>query len=868
MPNIFDQFDQAPQAPRPGYMPVTGPDPRIPLDVAGKGLSNQKTAVDINRSQATLQPDIAKATADAARATAEAEKTRRELAGTAPPTPDKATEMRGDVVALDNLDRGVRQLQGYAEQNFYNQGLRTPTEYLPGAIRAENGVFDDTGNRLSAFIAKGLGLSGQQFNTPAEQRRFVDSYIPRHDDRDEVIASKIQALADLANNARGRLDAQLGYSSRRPEPDSAGPPSISVGPPGGSQPPAAPPQGGQPPAGGPPGGGAPVPPGYRLDTPPPTPLGLTKGKTRLEEDPAMRGVNNRVRYMLSKGRSAEDIVGYLNSVQPGYGDRAADQVRAVVDYRKRHPEVPVGRHRIDLQMMEVPMGTGAQLLNRVGQSPAGAAILAGGNAASLGTLADMTDNPARTRAAMSSIAESHPVANFIGSTTGGAAAVGGLEAALGRAGIARGAGMFAPRAMAADTLYGAGYGAGSSPDDRLGGALWGGVTGAGGGIAGRGVVGSTGSAVAPTGGGLADLYAAGVRPTIGQRFANTNAIGRGINRVEEAAQSVPLVGPVVTSARQQARDQFETGAFNQALGQIGGQLPQNIRHGTAAHAYMQRSFNNAYDRARSGMSFIPDQQFQAEGQAFFTRLGDGTLSREQAQRVTRIIDNVVASRVVRSGGRLNGDQYKLAISDLGKRARKLSSTDPLMSEALDDFTSIVDDAARRNSSPDAVALLDAADRGYAMAVRIEQAAAARGGDTGRFSPTQFDRSVQKASGGVRSRAYLRGDALMGDYAEQGKTLVDRLPNSGTADRAMVGAGLAGGAGAGVAAGLVSAPFLAKLGLLLTPYLPGARNVAGAAMAPRNSPIANRIGDIIRNSARIGGYVGAPAALAAYPPSGQ
>jgi hypothetical protein len=70
-----------------------------------------------------------------------------------------------------------------------------------------------------------------------------------------------------------------------------------------------------------------------------------------------------------------------------------------------------------------------------------------------------------------------------------------------------------------------------------------------------------------------------------------------------------------------------------------------------------------------------------------------------------------------------------------------------MANALSDYQTIFDSAARRNSNPDAVSLLDAADRGYAKYARVRNAGARVGGDPGTFTMKNLQRAVQQEGGG-------------------------------------------------------------------------------------------------------------------------
>jgi hypothetical protein len=228
-----------------------------------------------------------------------------------------------------------------------------------------------------------------------------------------------------------------------------------------------------------------------------------------------------------------------------------------------------------------------------------------------------------------------------------------------------------------------------------------------------------------------------------------------------------------------------------------------------------------------------------------------TLAAPSADRFNTILQNVVLRRISKDGGMLSGASYKDVQKEVGRvirGIRKAKNGDDELADALEELQGIIDNGARRHSDPEAVKALDDADRGYAKFVRIMDAAKSAGGDPGTFSPTQFDRSVQRNARGRRSEEYLRGDALMQKYAEQGKSLVDRIPNSGSADRAMLGLGAAGGAG------MVEPTSLTLLGALALAYAPGARKALKGSMSPK--PKTKALADSVRKRARIAGASGA------------
>jgi hypothetical protein len=119
--------------------------------------------------------------------------------------------------------------------------------------------------------------------------------------------------------------------------------------------------------------------------------------------------------------------------------------------------------------------------------------------------------------------------------------------------------------------------------------------------------------------------------------------------------------------------------------------------------------------------------------------------------------------------------------------------------------------------------------------------------------------VRQSDGTIRKNAYARGDALMQDLSDAGKSIMSsRIPDSGTAGRAMA-AGL-GGAGAA----LINPNLLLGVGAATLPYLPYTNRLAAAALGMRPQA-AQGIADQVR---RIGPAVGILAGPAAYQGGGN
>jgi hypothetical protein len=434
------------------------------------------------------------------------------------------------------------------------------------------------------------------------------------------------------------------------------------------------------------------------------------------------------------------------------------------------------------------------------------------------------------------VADENPVSDFAGNVLGSALSMGGLGAgatALAANGSRAGGLLMRGGGLGADATYGALFGAGQNNENRMGGSITGLAAAGLGNIAGQGLASGVAGAIAPNGGRMANMYALGARPSIGQRMGGI------VNSAEEKLQSLPLVGDAIRGTRDRARDQAERGIFNDALGQVGERLPDDVPLGTEAHTYKQGVENRVYSQARAGMNFVPDGQFgQDLGQL---QRQVGTLADNSQTRFARIWEDAVVRRLRNNGGRLSGDAYKDAHSDIGdaiRGIRKSPNGDGELADALEAMQSTLDGAARRNSPPEANALMDQADAMYARGVLIDRASSLAGGEPGRMSPSQYARAVKGEAGGVRGRQFNAGNALNQDLATSFAQLGDAVPNSGTFDRAAMTLG-AGGLGL---LEPTTATALGGLGLL---NLPGVRNLTTGLMAPRGGPLAQGAADQVR-----------------------
>lgn len=335
----------------------------------------------------------------------------------------------------------------------------------------------------------------------------------------------------------------------------------------------------------------------------------------------------------------------------------------------------------------------------------------------------------------------------------------------------------------------------------------------------------------------------GVQPTVGQ------TLGGWANRVEEKAMSVPIMGDAISAARERARTQFNRAAINRATEPVGAAVED------VGQAGVQRAGNaiaDAYDAARTALgSFQIDQQGAREMQRIQAMVQN--LPATQRRTFQTTLDSVMTD--VSPNGTITANVFKRIDSKLGQDAERFrGATDPYhqqLGEAFDALRATILGAGRR-ANPQADAMFQAADRGYANLVRVEGAAKAAQNAEGLFTPAQLNMAIRQADQSVRKRAVGRGAALMQDLGNAGQQVLgNKVPNSGTADRLMLGgAGLGAGlvnpaipAGLLAGAALYSSPLQSLLRGIVAARPPAAEAVSDALLqaAPRFLPGGAQVG---------------------------
>lgn len=328
------------------------------------------------------------------------------------------------------------------------------------------------------------------------------------------------------------------------------------------------------------------------------------------------------------------------------------------------------------------------------------------------------------------------------------------------------------------------------------------------------------------------LQQEGVKPTVGQ------TLGGWANRLEEKAQSVPIIGDAISYARNKSTSEFERAANNRALAPIGEKLPDGLT-GRDAIAYTEKVLGDKYDEVLSKIGAIgTDAKFNQGLQSLDAMVNKLMIAKGDKLKFKAALNDVKSS--IDNNGVITSDIYKTLESSLGKDAATLARSQSInenkIAPAVKQLQAELKDLLQRQAGQSADEL-KAANAGWANFKRVQRAAASVGAEDGQFTPAQFQSAVKALDKSKDKGAFARGNALGQDLGDAGKSvLTNKVPNSGTADRFLLGGGALTGAylanpllPAGLLGGaaMYSAPAQALLRGLVSARPQGAKAVANS-----------------------------------------
>lgn len=342
------------------------------------------------------------------------------------------------------------------------------------------------------------------------------------------------------------------------------------------------------------------------------------------------------------------------------------------------------------------------------------------------------------------------------------------------------------------------------------------------------------------------LREAGVRNlTPGQAFGGIP------QRIEQAAESIPLVGDVIASARTQNIEQFSNAAINRSLQNIGKALPEG-KSGNEAIKFAEIEIGKSYDKlvpklsVSSGtmISFVDDapKPLIVNINEIVKQATDNLDDTTSAQ-LSKIVENNLLKKF--KNNELSGNTLKGAESSIGKYSVKYKkSLDPnqnIMGDALFDIQLALRQAVEE-ANPKFRNELQKINSAFADFTRVQRAAASAGGREGVFTPAQLLNAAKAADISKRKGSFARGEARMQDIAQAGEQVLgSRIPDSGTPYR--LGVGAAGLTGLGALDPMTATLGAAALGAYTQPGL--------RVMSPllyERPELLRRIGEPLRRAA--------------------
>jgi hypothetical protein len=348
--------------------------------------------------------------------------------------------------------------------------------------------------------------------------------------------------------------------------------------------------------------------------------------------------------------------------------------------------------------------------------------------------------------------------------------------------------------------------------------------GAIGGAAGQAVVSGVSRLVSPaasTNQALKTLKKAGVNPTIGQ------TLGGAANKIEEKLTSLPIMGDMISNARNKAGAQFERATYESALKPIGQTLPKGLS-GRDALVHTENVLKQSYDKVLNKIGAIkPDQAFNKKVSDLEAMVNNYIMPKAEKAKFKLALADVKQS--IDKNGVITAEAYKTLESSLGKDASRLFASqnvyDGRMAPAVKQLQAELRDMLGRQAGG-AADELKSVNNAYSKFKIVQNAAAKVGAEGGEFTPAQYQNAVRVMDKSKDKAQFARGKANGQELGDAGKqVLSSKVADSGTAGRVALGAGA-------VASGAINPMIPLGLTAGASLYTPAAQKILNALVTKR------------------------------------
>jgi hypothetical protein len=297
--------------------------------------------------------------------------------------------------------------------------------------------------------------------------------------------------------------------------------------------------------------------------------------------------------------------------------------------------------------------------------------------------------------------------------------------------------------------------------------------------------------------------------SLGQTADRDGLMSRVMSNTEEKLQSVPVIGDLIRKKREGARDLWRDDLVDRVSPSGFSPAGENTRERLAS-AYSE--YKNRYASALANHQVGPSQLFESQVGKITNNPRSGLATAEQAEIRKKAMDYYES--IFHGNSPNTGPAGTAAVLQGGARGTPISA-DATTAKDFEAFLTGQASQYRRSNAPNAqnvARMYDdlerawstsykrqlplqarrdtrALDSTYAPYKTVERAASYVNNDFGNFTPQQLLSAVKAKTSTPK---FARGGGILQDEAQAARdTLIDRIPNSGTADRATTFAGMAG-----------------------------------------------------------------------------
>ena len=358
---------------------------------------------------------------------------------------------------LRALRTQIDQVRSLYEKNLKGGWSNKISGYVPSVIRPENEEFNSAGAGLGEIGLGAFRVPGMGSQSDAELRAFINANQPQSTDTDLAIEQKLRNLETRLNSTLEEMGQQPGKAE----------------------------EGGQ--------ASLPTAAGAKADTGVETSGVTAEGGLRFEK--GLSGLPDAVANMIGEGRSAPEIVSFLNEQYQPYGAMVgtdlAGTIGGLVQRHRANPNAPVKSLGTGWESFSMLPGEQERsVMGTIAETAPGNALMHAANAATGGLPAALAGD--QGAAVMQASREASPVSSMVGDVGGSLAAMyginkmgGALTQMASRPAQLAGKALTAGGGIGGDVAYGAarGYNEGGGE-----GALLGALGAAGGNVLGRAVI--------------------------------------------------------------------------------------------------------------------------------------------------------------------------------------------------------------------------------------------------------------------------------------------------------------------------------------------------------------------------------------------